>query len=141
MPRNLRVLFLLTDIGFLLYWGLSGAMALGLLRVPADWLFRDYTDPNIVAWNWSFLPLDLLASVTGLGAVWLARGAAARRNWQPLALISMTLTFCAGFLALLFWSFQCSFDLGWWASNLFLVAWPLAALVAARKQVLAPASA
>ncbi|MCB9588029.1 MAG: DUF5360 family protein [Polyangiaceae bacterium] len=70
-------------------------MALGLLKVPADWLFRDYTDPNIVAWNWSFLPLDLLASVTGLSG----------------------------------------------ASNLFLVAWPLAMLVFSRKHYLVPASA
>ncbi|MEZ4222008.1 MAG: DUF5360 family protein [Polyangiaceae bacterium] len=129
MPRALRILLMVTDLGFVAYWAISGGMAFGLLSVPPEWLFRDYHDPQIVAWNWSFMPIDLLASTTGILALWAARHA---RDWQPLALVSMTLTFCAGLLALSFWAFQCSFDPAWWLSNLFLVAWPAALFVSSR---------
>lgn len=122
MPRLLKILFLITDISFLVYWGVTALAAIKLLNIPSDWLFKDYTDPNIVAWNWSFMPLDILASLTGLFAVWLAgRG----KTWKQMALISMTLTFCAGFMAITFWTFQGSFDASWWAANAFLMLWPL----------------
>jgi hypothetical protein len=122
MSRPLRSLLLITDIGFILYWSLTTFVAFGVVTIPEAWLFKDYHDPNMVAWNWSFMPLDMLASLTGLFALSAAsRGAA----WHRLALISMTLTACAGFMAISFWSFQRSFDLNWWLPNLFLMLWPL----------------
>lgn len=122
MPIVLRSLFLLTDIGFIVYWSVTAIAAVGWLSLPPEWLFQDYQDPNIVAWNWSFMPLDILASLTGLYAVAMASGA---RAWQKAALISMTLTFFAGFMAICFWILQGSFDVSWWAANLFLMLWPL----------------
>jgi Family of unknown function (DUF5360) len=122
MPRRLRTLLLVTDLGFLMYWALTALMVTKLIDIPTDWLFKDYADPNIVAWNWSFMPLDMLASVTGLIAVAQSgRG----DGWQTAALISLVLTFCAGFMAISFWTFQQSFDPSWWAPNLFLTLWPL----------------
>jgi hypothetical protein len=118
MPKRLRLSLLITDIGFLIYWGITALAAIKLVTIPPEWLFKDYHDPNIVAWNWSFMPLDLLASVTGLIAV-------RQSQWRTMAIVSATLTFCAGFLALSFWSFQGSFDPSWWAPNLFLTLWPL----------------
>ncbi|MEO1476547.1 MAG: DUF5360 family protein, partial [Pseudomonadota bacterium] len=109
-------------IGFIVYWSVTAIAAVGWLNLPPEWLFQDYQEPNIVAWNWSFMPLDILASLTGLYAVAMASGA---RAWQKAALISMTLTFCAGFMAICFWIFQGSFDVSWWAANLFLMLWPL----------------
>ncbi len=122
MPRALKLLLLLTDWGFILYWGITALAGLGAINLPSAWLFKDYHDPNIVAWNWSFMPLDLLASATGLRALYIAKN---QGRWQSAALISITLTFCAGFLALSFWIFQRSFDPGWWLPNLFLMLWPL----------------
>lgn len=113
-----------TDIGMLTYWALTAANALGLLALPPAWLFSDYTNPDIVAWNWSFLPLDVVFSVSGLGAAWLfARDHA---GWRPLLAVSLVLTWCAGFMAVSFWAVRGDFDQLWWGVNLFLVAWPMA---------------
>jgi hypothetical protein len=122
MARALKILLFVTDVGFILYWAITALVACGLLAVPPEWLFKDYHNPDIVAWNWSFMPLDLLASLSGLIAV---RRASLQQHWQTMALISMSLTFCAGFMAITFWTVQRSFDAAWWAPNLFLTLWPL----------------
>ena len=122
ISNALKIVLIVTDSSFIHYWGLTGSMAFGLVTVPPEWLFSDYTDPNIVAWNWSFMPLDLLASPTGLIAL---RASQLGKIWRDETLISLALTFCAGFTALSFWIFQGSFDAGWWAPNLFLMLWPL----------------
>jgi hypothetical protein len=111
-----------TDFGFLAYWSLSGVLAFGWLSLPPDWLYSDYADPMMVIWNWSFAPLDILASVTGL---WALRQASRGKAWRGVALVSATLTFCAGFMAISFWAIGRDFDPSWWLPNLFLMAWPL----------------
>ncbi len=116
--RALRPFFLVVDFGFIAYWAIT---ALGL--IPADLLFKDYHDPILVAWNWSFLPLDLAISATGLPALWLWRRG--RAEWRPLALVSLVLTSCSGLMAVAFWGFRCDFDLWWWGPNLFLLLYPL----------------
>lgn len=125
MPRPLKALFLITDIGFLAYWAVTALVAMRIFHIPAELLFKDYNDPLMVVWNWSFMPLDILASLSGLGAVWRYRRGL---EWRGLALISMVLTFCAGFMAICFWAFQGSFDVSWWLPNLFLVLWPIVML-------------
>jgi hypothetical protein len=92
-----------------------------LVALPAAWLFRDYASPAIVAWNWSFLPLDLAASLSGLMAV------DANRKGRPargLTILSLVLTSCAGLMAIAFWTVARDFDPAWWAPNLFLLIWP-----------------
>ena len=42
-----------------------------------------------------------------------------------MALVSVVLTFCAGLMAVAFWTLRGDFDLGWWIPNLYLVVWPL----------------
>ena len=118
MPRILRALFLLVDVGFIAYWAIS---ALHLL--PAAWAFKDYADPTLSAWNWSFLPLDLAVSSTGLPSVMLARRA--DRRWRPLAIASLSLTMASGLQALSFWALRGDFDWFWWIPNLFLLLYPL----------------
>lgn len=117
----LRLNLLLTDIGFLLYWCAS---AFDLF--PPHWLYKDHHNPVLMAWNWSFAPVDLLASATGLCALWLARNG--RSAWSTWALVSLSLTFCAGLMAIAFWALRRDFDIAWWLPNLYLVAWPLWAL-------------
>lgn len=118
-----RGLMLFTDIGMLLYWAITAAMALKLLDIPGDWLFKDYHDPRVMAWNWSFFPLDILLSVTGLAA--LRMESAGHPNWRIMAAISLTLTFCAGLMAIAYWVIVQDFDPNWWIPNLFLMLWPL----------------
>ena len=119
LSRSLTSYLVLVDVGFLVYWTVT---ALGL--IPIDWAFKDYHVPQVVAWNWSFLPLDLLLSASGLSAV-----AAARRGRLELAyllsVVALALTFASGFMALSYWTFARDFDLAWWAANLLLVLPPL----------------
>ena len=112
---------IVTDVGFLAYWTVT---ALRLL--PDDLLFADHDDPRVIAWNWSFLPLDLLVSATGITSVALRRCAA--RAWHPLMLVSLTLTSVAGLMAVAYWALRGEFDLTWWGPNLFLLLYPVPAL-------------
>jgi hypothetical protein len=76
-----------------------------------------------VAWNWSFLPVDLAFSILGLAAVRAAR----RGNpiWRPLALLSLAFTMVAGGMAVSYWTLLGEFDPSWFLPNLALVIWPL----------------
>jgi hypothetical protein len=118
-----RVLMFITDVGMLAYWAVTALMALGLLALPPDWLFKDYDDPRVVAWNWSFLPIDLAFSLSGLWA--LHREQAGAKDWKIWAAVSLTLTFCAGTMAISYWTLTGDFDMAWWLPNLFLTLWPL----------------
>ena len=91
----------ITDIGMLSYWGVTALMALSILSVPGEWLFKDYHDARVMAWNWSFLPIDLLLSITGLWALRLER--ADDQRWRIWAAISLTLTVCAVLMAISYW--------------------------------------
>lgn len=121
-PASLKWHLLITDIGFLLYWA---ATASNLF--PASWLFKDYENPVLQAWNWSFAPLDLCASAMGLVGVMI--GQKSRDDWRPFALTSLALTFCAGLMALSFWTLRGEFEFAWWTPNLYLTLWPLAYVV------------
>ena len=113
----LKFFFWLTDIGFVVYWLLTLLHA-----IPASYLFKAYAHPILTAWNWSFLPLDLLISATGFTSLALyQRGHAA---WRSLALISLTLTISSGLQALAFWVLRADFDPFWWAPNLYLLIYP-----------------
>lgn len=114
----LRVNLFITDLGFLLYW-----LASAIQLLPPDWLYKDHSNPIVIAWNWSFAPVDLAASVSGLLALWLAGRNS--RLWVQVAVLSLALTFSAGLFALSFWALRGDFDVAWWAPNIYLVAWPL----------------
>lgn len=98
-------------------------MALSVISIPGEWLFKDYHDARVMAWNWSFLPIDLLLSFTGLWALKLERRGDIR--WRVWSTISLTLTVCAGLMAISYWVLVRDFDPAWWIPNLFLTLWPL----------------
>ncbi len=123
MPTGLVRAITTTDSLMLLYWSVTGLAALGLVAVPPALLYKGYHQPVLVAWNWSFLPLDLAFSLTGLAAV---RRGRAGRPWHGLTLVSLVLTMCAGGMAISFWALTGDFDLAWWLPNLTLLLWPLA---------------
>lgn len=118
MSRMLRALFLLTDLSFLLYW-----MATAFHWIPPEYAYQDYTDPLLVSWNWSFLPLDLLISFTGFLSLYLHHRS--RPEWRTWVLISLVLTFCSGLQAIAFWVIRHDFNLSWWLANLYLLVYPL----------------
>ena len=108
LNKNFQTLLLLVDIGFLIYWSL---IILDLL--PHSWVFQNYDDSTVKAWNWSFLPLDIAASLTGFLGL--------RKNGNLLLLaVSCTLTMVAGGMAIGFWVFQGFFNAGWWIPNIIL---------------------
>ena len=65
----------------------------------------------------------VLVSICGLAAVGLHR--AGKAAWRGLAIVSLSLTFCAGLMAISFWAIRGDFDPTWWAVNLALMIWPL----------------
>ncbi|WP_077616098.1 DUF5360 family protein [Caenibacillus caldisaponilyticus] len=115
---TLKWYFLAVDVAFILYWLMTV-----LHLIPHEWLFKDYDHPVLVAWNWSFLPLDLLISATGL--ISLRQYGQNRSSWRSTALISLVLTFCSGLQALAFWAIRLDFDPLWWLPNAFLLIYPL----------------
>ncbi len=116
--KTLRPFFLFVDTGFILYWSITH-----FKLIPEELLFPDYHNELLVIWNWSFLPLDILVSITGLSSLILFRRGHAL--WKPLALISLVLTSASGLQAIVFWSIQGWFDWSWWLPNLFLLLYPL----------------
>ena len=104
LGRTLKPFFLVVDIGFILYWTVT------LLHlIPEAYLFKDYGNPILAVWNWSFLPLDLLISATGLTSLYLMRRGDV--GWRNVALIPLVLTSCSGLQALAFWTLRADFDL------------------------------
>ena len=132
MPQSLALAFTVTDLIFLVYWSASGLAQLGMISIPHDWMYAHYDQPQVIAWNWSFLPVDLAFSILGLSAV-----AAARRQapiWRPLALLSLSFTMVAGGMAVSYWTILREFDPSWFVPNLALVIWPLFYLPSLVKQ-------
>jgi hypothetical protein len=116
--KTLKNFLLFTDVSFLLYW-----LFTFLHLLPEKYLFKDYENPILIAWNWSFLPLDLIISFTGILSLLLYKKSL--KYWSKLALISLVLTSCSGLQAISFWTLRRDFDLMWWLPNLFLLIYPL----------------
>ncbi|MGP7817646.1 DUF5360 family protein [Niallia sp. 01092] len=116
--KTLKYFFWITDIGFIIYWFIT------LFHlVPSQYLFKDYNNPILSAWNWSFFPLDILISITGFTSLYFYKKS--NPNWTKLALISLILTSCSGLQALSFWVLRSDFDISWWLPNLYLLLYPL----------------
>ncbi len=116
--RGLRWFFLITDLGFIFYWGITLAH-----WIPDEYLFKDYENPILNAWNWSFLPLDLFVSFTGLFSLFLSKKG--KEEWKIFALISLALTFASGLQAIAFWTIRSDYNINWWLPNLYLLIYPM----------------
>lgn len=114
----MKTLLTVTEVGMLAYWVFAGLVALGFLAVAPEAMYPDHTNPVIVIWNWSFLPIDVLFAVLGLTARF---GPIGQAQAQMLHIVSLALMFCAGAMALSFWALQCWFDIAWWGMNAWLV--------------------
>ncbi|MFD1189279.1 MULTISPECIES: DUF5360 family protein [Phenylobacterium] len=136
MRRALAISLAVTDLLFLAYWSTSLLALAGVVHVSPDAMYAGYDQPRVIAWNWSFLPLDLAFSVSGLLAV-----RAARRGspiWRPLALISLAFTVAAGGMAIGYWTLLGEFNPSWFLPNLALVVWPMAFLPGLIRETASP---
>lgn len=134
MSRALMLAILITDLAFALYWVVSAALLAGLVDVPEAYLFSGYHDRHLMAWNWSFLPLDLAATAFGAWAILASRQ---KREWRTLAAVSLALWSTAGGTAIAYWTLMAEFDPSWFLPNLLVFVWPLVFLP---KLVCAPTS-
>ncbi|MFS0557529.1 YvaD family protein [Brevibacillus sp. 179-C9.3 HS] len=116
--RAMLVFFWVTDVAFVVYWLITF-----LELLPVEYLYQDYYNPNLVAWNLSFFPLDILISITGFASLYAYRRGV--HMWKPLAMLSLVLTSCSGLQAIAFWAFKADFDWSWWIPNLYLLIYPL----------------
>lgn len=116
--NKLKYFFLLTDFGFLMYWTITA-----LHLIPVEYLYQDHSNPLLVNWNWSFFPLDMLVSFSGLYSIRLQASGSA--HWRSWALISLVLTSASGLQAVSYWAIAGDFDPTWWIPNLFLLVYPL----------------
>ncbi|PXX60243.1 hypothetical protein DFR70_11083 [Nocardia tenerifensis] len=114
-----KIAMLVTDVGFLLYWAIAFARL-----IPPEFAYKDYTNPILSDWNFSFVALDLAASATGLASLCRTSGG------RTLMTVSLTLTSTAGLQAIAFWALRGDFSLTWWLPNLFLLLFPIPALIA-----------
>ena len=123
MSRPLRYLLTLTDVLFILYWSMAALLELGVVDISQDLMYADYNNPRVVAWNWSFFPLDIIFSIVGLAAV--RADAVGMPIWRPLTIISLILTMTAGGMAVSYWAILGEFDPSWFLPNLLLLIWPV----------------
>jgi hypothetical protein len=117
MGQKFKLVLFSVDFGFIIYWTL-----IGLNMIPQELALQDYTNPIVKAWNWSFFPLDIAASITGFFGLRKAGN-------YSLLLISLTLTMIAGGMAIAFWTIQEFFDPTWWIPNLLLFVIGLVSLI------------
>ncbi|QIP87287.1 YvaD family protein [Streptomyces sp. Tu 2975] len=133
--RLVKSAMLVTDVAFLVYWTASL-----LTLIPARHAYKDFDDPVMSDWNYSFLPLDVAASATGLAALYLLRGSGGERSghhrasWRSLMLVSLTLTSTAGLQAVVFWALRGDWSVTWWVPNLFLLLFPIPSIVLLMRQ-------
>ena len=118
MKKLISVLLTSTEIGMISYWVVAFLMLFGVLHIPPEYMYSDYKNPTIIAWNWSFFPIDLIFSIAGLYARF---GQHALYKKQLLETVSISLMFCAGLMAISFWTIQNSYDIFWWGTNIWLI--------------------
>jgi len=118
MLNPTRLLLSFTEGGMILYWVFAILVALGVILVSPEYMYSDYENPTVVAWNWSFLPIDVTFAVTGLYGRY---GKVLDSRQTLLSTFSLSLMFCAGLMAISFWAIVGSFDPFWWGINLWLM--------------------
>lgn len=118
----LKINFLIVDLGFIIYWVVTYYSL-----IPDQFLYSDYHNPMLVVWNWSFFPIDILVSFTGITSLYLMNRK--RQIWRYFAIISLTLTHASGLIAISFWTMQEWFDLSWWIPNLYLLLYPIPMII------------
>lgn len=114
-----KTLTTFTEIAMILYWVLAGSLVLGLISIDPSLMYSDYQNPLVVAWNWSFFPIDIAFAVTGLTARFCTMS---EQTKFKLEIIAAVLMVCAGLMAVSYWTITGDFDPTWWSMNIWLIA-------------------
>lgn len=116
----------ITEFGMLLYWVLAGALVLELVSIDPSLMYSDHQNPIVVAWNWSFFPIDVAFAIIGLTArFWIGRG----HLRFKLEVTAAVLMLCAGLMAISYWAINGDFDPVWWSMNIWLIVLGLSNLI------------
>jgi hypothetical protein len=126
-----KVLTTVTELGMLAYWVLAGALVAGWVRVDPSLMYSDYENPLVVAWNWSFFPIDVAFAMIGLTARFGSTSGPLRFKLEATASVLML---CAGLMAVSYWTMTGEFSPVWWGINLWLVILGFSNLVSAKPQ-------
>jgi Family of unknown function (DUF5360) len=122
MSNSLRLFLRVTDSLMLAYWMLNVAACFKLVILPSDLMYEGYGTHHVDAWNWSFAPMDAVFALLGLWSIRLNSNNDPR--WRLVCAISLTLTICAGGMAISYWAFAGEFNILWWLPNLLLIILP-----------------
>ncbi len=114
----LKIATTITEIAMLLYWALAGALASNLISIDPSMMYSDYENPLVVAWNWSFFPIDVAFAIIGLMARFGVQAGPLRFKLEVIASVLML---CAGLMAVSYWTITGDFDLTWWGMNIWLI--------------------
>lgn len=113
-----RALTTATNLMMILYWCLAGALALDLVAIDPALMYSDFENPRVVAWNWSFFPIDMAFAILGLIAVFGSLSALTALKFE---IVSAVLMMCAGVMAISYWLLTAEFDPSWWGVNIWLI--------------------
>ena len=114
----LRTATTITELAMLAYWVLAGALVLKLISIDPALMYSDYENPLVIAWNWSFFPIDVAFAFAGLSARF---GTFAEQTKFKLRTIGSVLMICAGVMAVSFWTITGDFNITWRGVNLWLI--------------------
>lgn len=132
----LKFLTTLTEIGMLAYWILATALVWNLVSIDPSLMYSNYQNPLVVAWNWSFFPIDVAFAVMGLTARF---GSITGLLKFKLETIAAVLMLCAGLMAISYWTITGEFSLTWWGVNIWLIIVGMANLILAKPDATVPA--
>jgi hypothetical protein len=114
----LKIATMFTELSMLAYWILAAALSLGLVSINPSLMYSDYQNPLVIAWNWSFFPIDVAFAVIGLTARFGVKDGSLRFKLEVIAGVLML---CAGLMAISYWTITGDFDPTWWGMNLWLI--------------------
>lgn len=114
----LKLATTVTEILMVLYWVLATALVLNFINIDPSLMYSDYKNPLVVAWNWSFFPIDIAFASIGLFAKY---GNVAGALKFKLEISAATLMLCAGLMAVSYWVITGDFNPTWWAVNIGLI--------------------
>ncbi len=107
-----------TEVLMVVYWILATALVLEWVTIDPALMYSDYENPLVVAWNWSFFPIDIAFATIGLFATF---GHVDRQRKFKLETTAATLMVCAGLMAISFWVITGDFNAVWWGVNIWLI--------------------
>lgn len=114
----LRPITTITELLMLIYWILATALVLDIIDVDPALMYSDHENPLVVAWNWSFFPIDVAFASIGLYAKY---GDVEYNRKFKLEVTAAALMVCAGLMAISYWVITGDFSPTWWAMNLWLI--------------------